>query len=1081
MGEVPAIVKRHRYVRRGSVDAPPFVIDTAGGAAAEERLTAERAAVVAILDEPGTPEPLATAGHAWLDGDPGVTPAGAAVVLAALSTRLPYWEDTAALLTPFADVWIARHGLLFAARAAVEFTVLAGRERKRADPMHRGALYLAEASLYDNVHRGPHRDILLRVRAALAPAPDSAFAEVVAALRPYRDRSWSAAVATSVLLPGEADWVEQDVRTVAATGSLDRHQHVAALLLMAAGTAEQIDALAPHLTSWWNLPPLRLFATLADGAGPAAAGTLLTWLDVPYQRAETQQRLLSVLAELDDDAVFEALLARLDRRYVPGAVLDAAARFPARAMRLFAETGSPMLRAHLVAHPDLVEEVLPTLGPDAAGRVRELASAAAAVTYAPLSAVPPVLASPPWLHRIKPPKPVVIEGLSCDDPETAGWRAGERDRWLNTPGDWGSPWFTWERIAELVTSAQNESHAPTLFTGGPDEIVRPILATWRPAWARQFGPWVRVAAARFGIDALPLVRDAAERLPAMVDVLMPFSSPSVAVFMADRYSRMKSARPAALTWLLRHADVAARALIPPALGKVGPARRQAETALLVLPAETVVTAASGYGPAASAAIATLLARDPLMLLPARLPVHPAWAVPAILPPIRLRDGSGALPPATVEALITMLAISTLEEPYAGITHVAAACEPGDLAEFGWELFEAWQRAGADAKQGWVLDALALLGDDTTVQRLTPLILAWPGEGGHAKAVTGVRVLAAIGSDVALTRLYGIAQRAKFKGLKTAAEEKITEVADGLGLAAEQLADRLVPDFGLAADGSLTLDYGTRRFQVGFDEQLKPYVADAAGKRLRDLPKPATPVAEESRRRFAALKKDVRAVAADQVRRLEQAMVAGRRWTPDEFSRYFAGHPLLGHIVRRLVWTVSNGDAFRMAEDRSYADVTDEPYTLPGDVTVGVAHPLDLAGALAGWSEIFADYEILQPFPQLARETYPAADEDLKRLVGAVAPAGRLLGLERRGWRRTAPEDAGVQNRVERITGGLTVVIELDPGIAVGLPEELGDQKLEDIYVHGQAGRQPFAALGPVAASEVIRDLTLVTEAGGPGR
>ena len=79
------------------------------------------------------------------------------------------------------------------------------------------------------------------------------------------------------------------------------------------------------------------------------------------------------------------------------------------------------------------------------------------------------------------------------------------------------------------------------------------------------------------------------------------------------------------------------------------------------------------------------------------------------------------------------------------------------------------------------------------------------------------------------------------------------------------------------------------------------------------------------------------------------MAGGRRWTPGDFARYFAGHPLLRHIVPRLVWTVSNGDSFRVCEDSTYADSADEPYTPPADITVGVAHPLDLGGTAAAWA------------------------------------------------------------------------------------------------------------------------------------
>src|SRR5690606_22716523 len=116
---------------------------------------------------------------------------------------------------------------------------------------------------------------------------------------------------------------------------------------------------------------------------------------------------------------------------------------------------------------------------------------------------------------------------------------------------------------------------------------------------------------------------------------------------------------------------------------------------------------------------------------------------------------------------------------------------------------------------------------------------------------------------------------------------------------------------LEADGRTVLDYGRRRFVVGFDEQLRPYVADEDGTRRKDLPKPGATddqtLAPAAYHRFAALKKDVRTVARDQIRRLEQAMVMQRRWTADEFRALFVAHPLLWHLVRRLVWGVYDTD------------------------------------------------------------------------------------------------------------------------------------------------------------------------------
>jgi hypothetical protein len=54
MLRVPAIVKRNGYVRRGSAEVPPFVLDRKGSAAALQRLDADRAAVLAEAAEAGS-------------------------------------------------------------------------------------------------------------------------------------------------------------------------------------------------------------------------------------------------------------------------------------------------------------------------------------------------------------------------------------------------------------------------------------------------------------------------------------------------------------------------------------------------------------------------------------------------------------------------------------------------------------------------------------------------------------------------------------------------------------------------------------------------------------------------------------------------------------------------------------------------------------------------------------------------------------------------------------------------------------------------------------------------------------------
>ncbi|WP_344628553.1 DUF4132 domain-containing protein, partial [Kitasatospora arboriphila] len=584
-------------------------------------------------------------------------------------------------------------------------------------------------------------------------------------------------------------------------------------------------------------------------------------------------------------------------------------------------------------------------------------------------------------------------------------------------------------------------------------------------------------------------------------LLLPYLDGRVAATMADWLVRLKSAGDTARAWFGRHGLDAARLLVPAAVGKAGPARHGAEQALRLITAAhgaaAVCAVAGEYGPDAAEVVGVLLSADPLVnALPAKLPQPGDWAEPMMLPQLLVRGGGGALPPEAVRHVLTVLALSKPGAFYPGLEQVAEVCEPESLTAFAWAVFEQWRLAGMPSQDGWALHVLGRLGDDGTVRRLTPVLRAWPGEGAHHRAVDGLEVLAAIGSDVALLHLHGIAQRVKFKALKARAQEKIAEVAAGLGLSGEQLSDRLVPDFGLDADGTTVVDYGTRTFTVGFDEQLKPYVLDADGARRKDLPVPGArddaEVAPAERKRFAALKKDVRTVAGDQIRRLEDAMVTRRSWTAEEFGQLFVGHPLLWHLVRRLVWLAEADGAttaFRVAEDRTLADVRDEVFVLPSGATVRLAHPLLLGDDLGAWSELFADYEILQPFRQLGRQVYALSDEEraghrLTRFEnGPVLPTARLVGMERRGWQRGAPQDAGVERWLSRRVGpDRYVVLAPEHGIAVGMHDVYPEQRVETVWLDRRPGDYwsrdrtfpTFAELDAVTASEVIADLTELT-------
>jgi predicted DNA-binding WGR domain protein len=1093
---VPAAWWRQTQPFRGRGPDRATRADAGAAEIVAELHRAAAGALALVLDNPASDPDLVDAARL---ASAETTPLGAAVV-GAITVGSTAWTQSSGWAA-IADAWTDTHGVAFAAEAAALFAgIRVANPGYQHGPRPDNAVVRAAAG---DLSSNASQLLLARMRVLLAGAGDADYAAAVTRLAEHRTGVLAVRLATSYLAPTEQAWVDEDADVLAQQRMSGP---MAIMLLASVTTARQTSAVLSRNNGWRATRPEVVYS-LGAHVGPDAAPALAALFDGNTD-AEGKKRVVSMLGEIPTDTAFAALLTRLDQKYVAPVVMTAMERFPRRAMRVLAEAaagpGAPataaraLLRGHVISHAGLVSEVADALTGPAAEALRAAMPSGTAVPEAPIDRIPPILVTPPWTNRRSGPAPVVVPGLATPSPTLLRWKPGEREAWAQT--DTGASWML-GRVGDWGITVQRavagvEWRQVAIFALAPEELVRPHLSYAEPSHTYDVGPALSRLLGRLGDDAVAYVlRVVLTRPTTLAAVLLPLEGSEIASRMADWYSRSKTIRPVAMSWLERHARAAARDLVGPALGPAGRDRSNAEAALRFLDQrghrQAIQEVAATLGPAAGV-IDEMLDLDPLERLPARVPSLPAWLDPAHLPQLLLRDRRAALPAAAVAHLCTMLAISKPGDTYAGVEIVRNAVDPLSAAEMVWGIFERWQSAGYPVKDAWVLDALALLGDDETVRRLAPLIRAWPGEGAHKRAVTGLDVLSVIGTDVALMHLHGIAEKAKFTGLRTAAKAKMDEVAEALGLSAEQLADRLVPDFGLDADGTMVLDYGERRFRVGFDEQLKPVVADEDGSRRKLLPKPGAkddPVwAPAAYARFAGLKKDVKTVAADQIRRFERAMVNGRRWTAAEQRTLFVDHPLLRHLARRLVWATFDAEdrptgSFRVAEDQTLADSGDDEITVAADTVVGIAHPLHLGETLSAWSDVFADYEILQPFPQLGREVLALTSEEraarlLHRFAGATVYTGKILGLSHRGWQRGSPQDAGVSNVTYKLVpGGRAVIVDLDPGIIAGDAMEWPEQTITGVWLNdgpadwgNSKGNLAFGVLDDITASEMLRDL-----------
>jgi hypothetical protein len=692
---------------------------------------------------------------------------------------------------------------------------------------------------------------------------------------------------------------------------------------------------------------------------------------------------------------------------------------------------------------------------------------------------------------------------------TARGRAGEAAKTLLLSAVTAIPEFVESVLPELGgagrrgVKAAREQAKTTYEEASPDEL--PALLV-KPPWRDRDGRRLRVVEDLSVID-LPPPEDAGARSrdawAAKIDWVpnaLVFS-PRVAHPVAHAWIHKREARAAADAWLTALPEIAATGLIPAAVGNPGAARTDAGRILRMLAGRGFTSeireAARRYGAEVASVVEEILALDPILDCPESPPKLPDFLLIEALPRPRLAERAKVIPLFALRNLVEMFAFSSEDFPYAGIDVARAACDRASLAELGWAIVAAWLAAGGSMKYGFCMRALGEIGGDLGARRLAPKIRVWPGEKATARALAGVDALARIGTDIALMHLSAIAETTRYPELASHARAKIAAVAEARGLSADELADRLVPDLDLDRDGSKVLDYGPRSFRVSFDEHLAPLVCDASGAALRALPKPSK--ADDAERAKAAtnvwksLRDDAEVIARAQILRLELAMATRRTWSQADYRAFLLDHPLLVHLVRRLVWGAYDAEGklvatFRVAEDRTLADEHDAPLSLSNilnskDLRVGIPHALDLSPEQKrAWGGVFADYAILQPFAQLGRETFVPTEEErassvLRRVEGASVPTGKLFGIEHRGWRRDA-EILGVVNvyKKELAPGKHFALLEIEPGIQLTRLRDTPEQRLGVVWLtrsRPQALRAAFAELDPIVFSELVRDLEIL--------
>ncbi|MDH6139905.1 hypothetical protein P3T35_001905 [Kitasatospora sp. GP30] len=271
------------------------------------------------------------------------------------------------------------------------------------------------------------------------------------------------------------------------------------------------------------------------------------------------------------------------------------------------------------------------------------------------------------------------------------------------------------------------------------------------------------------------------------------------------------------------------------------------------------------------------------------------------------------------------------------------------------------------------------------------------------ANAGVTALSRIDGGPALAELARLAARVTYKGTAKLLDTALESRAEALGLSREEIEELAVPAYGLTEVGRAERQLGeaTAVLEVQSGRAVVGW-RNAAGKTTKSVPAAVKRDHAEELKELKAAVKDIDKMLAAQSERLDRQFLARRSWPFAAWRERYLDHPLIGTLVRRLLWTV-DGTTVGFA-DGELRTLTDDPVREGAEVRLW--HPVGHEpAAIVAWRDWLERHGITQPFKQAHREVYLLTDAE--RTTGSYSNrfAAHILRQHQfnslaaiRGWR-----------------------------------------------------------------------------------
>lgn len=327
------------------------------------------------------------------------------------------------------------------------------------------------------------------------------------------------------------------------------------------------------------------------------------------------------------------------------------------------------------------------------------------------------------------------------------------------------------------------------------------------------------------------------------------------------------------------------------------------------------------------------------------------------------------------------------------------------------LYIHWKDSNYEATKKNILIPYLIYSDDLKIDKVYPLIKEFAKGSRTVMAAFIVKCMALNGKNYALILVDGLTRKSPTAKIKEVATETMENAAYMLDMTADELSDRIIPNFGFSQKGERVLNYGgeaRRTFTLSIDNNLELTITDNEKQKvIKSLPSPNSKddkaEADSAKKECTTLKKEIKTLIQNQKIRLQKVLLNGRKWTYNNFKTVFVENPIMNIFALKLIWGAYDGNnnliqSFRYMEDGTFNTVDEEEYSLPENSLITLIHPSELdAETISKWKTQLSDYEISQPIEQLDFKYEEIKEEDIKEdkihsLDSKTIKAGVLMSL-----------------------------------------------------------------------------------------